>query len=44
MSKTASEYLVEALERSGVERVYGVVGDYGGNSGATDARLSAASD
>lgn len=27
MSRTASEYLVEALERTGVQRVYGVVGD-----------------
>src|SRR5580700_649595 len=27
MSKTASEYLVEALEKAGVKRVYGVVGD-----------------
>src|ERR1700755_3628376 len=27
MSKTASEYLVEALEKTGVRRVYGVVGD-----------------
>jgi pyruvate dehydrogenase (quinone) len=27
MSKTASEYLVEALEKTGVKRVYGVVGD-----------------
>src|SRR5258705_12399390 len=26
-SKTASEYLVEALEKTGVKRVYGVVGD-----------------
>jgi len=25
MSKTASEYLVEALEKTGVKRVYGVV-------------------
>jgi pyruvate dehydrogenase (quinone) len=27
MSRTASEYLVEALEKTGVKRVYGVVGD-----------------
>src|SRR6201990_3318363 len=27
MSKTASEYLVEALEKTGVNRVYGVIGD-----------------
>ena len=27
MSKTASEYLVEALEKTGVKRIYGVVGD-----------------
>src|ERR1700729_4632079 len=27
MSKTASEYLVESLEKTGVKRVYGVVGD-----------------
>jgi pyruvate dehydrogenase (quinone) len=27
MSKIASEYLVEALEKTGVKRVYGVVGD-----------------
>ena len=27
MSKNASEYLVEALEKTGVKRVYGVVGD-----------------
>jgi pyruvate dehydrogenase (quinone) len=27
VSKTASEYLVEALEKAGVKRVYGVVGD-----------------
>jgi hypothetical protein len=27
MSKTASGYLVEALEKTGVKRVYGVVGD-----------------
>jgi pyruvate dehydrogenase (quinone) len=27
MSKTASEYLVEALEKPGVKRVYGVVGE-----------------
>src|ERR1700730_7027108 len=35
MSKTASEYLVEALERAGVKRVYGVVGD--SLNGFTDA-------
>jgi pyruvate dehydrogenase (quinone) len=35
MSKTASEYLVEALERTGVKRVYGVVGD--SLNGFTDA-------
>ena len=29
MSKTASEYLVEALEKAGVKRVYGVVGERG---------------
>jgi pyruvate dehydrogenase (quinone) len=27
VSKTASEYLVEALEKTGVKRIYGVVGD-----------------
>jgi thiamine pyrophosphate-dependent acetolactate synthase large subunit-like protein len=27
MNKTASEYVVEALEKTGVKRVYGVVGD-----------------
>jgi pyruvate dehydrogenase (quinone) len=27
VSKTASEYLVEALEKTGVRRIYGVVGD-----------------
>ena len=27
MSKTASEYLVETLEKTGVKRIYGVVGD-----------------
>src|SRR6202050_4039434 len=27
MSKTAAEFLVEALEKTGVKRVYGVVGD-----------------
>ena len=27
MSRTASEYLVETLEKTGVKRVYGVVGD-----------------
>src|SRR5258705_264169 len=35
MSKTASEYLVEALEKTGVKRVYGVVGD--SLNGITDA-------
>src|SRR6185436_12959112 len=35
MSKTASEYLVEALEKTGVKRVYGVVGD--SLNGVTDA-------
>src|SRR3981189_1015876 len=35
MSKTASEYLVEALEKAGVKRVYGVVGD--SLNGLTDA-------
>jgi pyruvate dehydrogenase (quinone) len=35
MSKTASEYLVEALEKTGVRRVYGVVGD--SLNGFTDA-------
>ena len=35
MSKTASEYLVEALEKTGVKRVYGVVGD--SRNGFTDA-------
>src|SRR6266704_7229211 len=35
MSKTASEYLVEALEKTGVKRVYGVVGD--SLNGLTDA-------
>jgi pyruvate dehydrogenase (quinone) len=34
-SKTASEYLVEALEKTGVKRVYGVVGD--SLNGFTDA-------
>jgi pyruvate dehydrogenase (quinone) len=27
MNKTASEYVVEALEKTGVKLVYGVVGD-----------------
>src|ERR1700727_832146 len=27
MTKAAAEYLVEALEKAGVKRVYGVVGD-----------------
>jgi pyruvate dehydrogenase (quinone) len=35
MSKTASKYLVEALEKTGVKRVYGVVGD--SLNGFTDA-------
>jgi pyruvate dehydrogenase (quinone) len=35
VSKTASEYLVEALEKTGVKRVYGVVGD--SLNGFTDA-------
>jgi hypothetical protein len=35
MSKTASEYLLEALEKTGVKRVYGVVGD--SLDGFTDA-------
>jgi hypothetical protein len=35
MSKTASEYLLEALEKTGVKRVYGVVGD--SLNGFTDA-------
>ena len=35
MSSTASEYLVEALEKTGVKRVYGVVGD--SLNGFTDA-------
>src|ERR1700757_1469799 len=35
MSRTASEYLVEALEKTGVKRVYGVVGD--SLNGFTDA-------
>jgi pyruvate dehydrogenase (quinone) len=35
MSKTASEYLVEAIEKAGVKRVYGVVGD--SLNGFTDA-------
>lgn len=35
MSKTASEYLVEALEKTGIKRVYGVVGD--SLNGITDA-------
>jgi thiamine pyrophosphate-dependent acetolactate synthase large subunit-like protein len=35
MSKTASEYLVEALEKTGVKRIYGVVGD--SLNGVTDA-------
>src|SRR5260370_42251294 len=35
MSKTAAEFLVEALEKTGVKRVYGVVGD--SLNGVTDA-------
>ena len=35
MSNTASEYLVEALEKTGVKRVYGVAGD--SPNGFTDA-------
>ena len=35
VSKTASEYLVESLEKTGVKRVYGVVGD--SLNGFTDA-------
>jgi pyruvate dehydrogenase (quinone) len=35
MSKAAAEYLVEALEKAGVKRVYGVVGD--SLNGVTDA-------
>jgi pyruvate dehydrogenase (quinone) len=35
MSKTAAEFLVEALEQTGVKRVYGVVGD--SLNGFTDA-------
>jgi pyruvate dehydrogenase (quinone) len=35
MSKTAAEYLVESLEKTGVKRVYGVVGD--SLNGITDA-------
>src|SRR6201993_5273673 len=35
MSKTASEYLVESLEKTGVKRIYGVVGD--SLNGITDA-------
>ena len=35
MSKAAAEYLVEALEKAGVQRVYGVVGD--SLNGFTDA-------
>jgi pyruvate dehydrogenase (quinone) len=35
MSKTVSEYLLEALEKTGVNRVYGVVGD--SLNGFTDA-------
>jgi pyruvate dehydrogenase (quinone) len=35
MSKLASEYLVEALEKTGIKRVYGVVGD--SLNGFTDA-------
>jgi hypothetical protein len=35
MRKPASEYLVEAIEKAGVKRVYGVVGDL--CNGFTDA-------
>ena len=35
MSRTAAEFLVEALEKTGVKRVYGVVGD--SLNGFTDA-------
>ena len=35
VSKAAAEYLVEALEKAGVKRVYGVVGD--SLNGVTDA-------
>jgi pyruvate dehydrogenase (quinone) len=35
MSKPASEYLVESLEKTGVKRIYGVVGD--SLNGITDA-------
>jgi pyruvate dehydrogenase (quinone) len=35
MSRTAAEYLVETLEKTGVERIYGVVGD--SLNGVTDA-------
>ena len=35
MSRTAAEYLVESLEKAGVKRVYGVVGD--SLNGITDA-------
>src|SRR6201996_7991984 len=35
MSRTAAQYMVEALERTGVKRVYGVVGD--SLNGFTDA-------
>src|SRR6478735_8182305 len=35
MSRTAAEFLVEALEKTGVKRVYGVVGD--SLNGITDA-------
>src|SRR6201998_461256 len=35
MSKTAAEFLVEALEKTGVKRIYGVVGD--SLNGLTDA-------
>ena len=38
MSKTAAEFLVEALEKTGVKRVYGVVGD--SLNGFTDALRS----
>jgi pyruvate dehydrogenase (quinone) len=35
MSKTAAEFLVDALEKTGLKRVYGVVGD--SLNGFTDA-------
>src|SRR5215831_17765011 len=35
MSRTAAEYLVESLEKAGVKRIYGIVGD--SLNGITDA-------